>query len=141
VLAATPDSLASDAYVFPTRTGRRIGESNFSNHILRPAVKRASENWPRPRFHHYPNRSRRAFLRRTFCSLLYALNEPGPVIMDELGHADDGITLRIYAQVMRRAENERQAFRDLVEGGVLAAQARITDARTKTKQAIGAEGP
>ena len=31
-------------------------------------------------------------------------------------HTDPGLTLRVYAQVMRQAPPEREALRDLVEG-------------------------
>jgi hypothetical protein len=36
--------------------------------------------------------------------------------MDELGHADPGLALRIYRQAMRRDEDERAKLRALVEG-------------------------
>jgi hypothetical protein len=35
--------------------------------------------------------------------------------MDELGHADEGLALRVYAQTMRR-DGELVALRALVEG-------------------------
>jgi integrase len=34
-------------------------------------------------------------LRHTFCSLLYALGEDPGVVMDELGHTDASLALRI----------------------------------------------
>jgi integrase len=55
-------------------------------------------------------------LRRTFASLLYALGETPAVVMAEMGHADPGLALRIYAQAMGRDEDERSKLRALVEG-------------------------
>ncbi len=40
--------------------------------------------------------------------------------MDEMGHADQGLALRVYAQAMRRGEDETAQLRALVEGGVMA---------------------
>ena len=48
-------------------------------------------------------------LRRTFCSLLYALGEDPGVVMDEMGHTDPGLALRVYRQSMRRGEDEGRA--------------------------------
>jgi integrase len=54
-------------------------------------------------------------LRRTFASLLYALGESPRTVMAEMGHADEGLALRVYAQTMRRDE-DLVALRALVEG-------------------------
>jgi hypothetical protein len=40
--------------------------------------------------------------------------------MDEMGHIDPGLALRVYALAMRRGEDETSQFRALVEGGVMA---------------------
>lgn len=40
--------------------------------------------------------------------------------MVEMGHTDPGLALRVYAQAMRRSDDETAALRELVEGGVLA---------------------
>ena len=37
--------------------------------------------------------------------------------MDEMGHTDPGLALRIYRQTMRRGDEEKAALRELVEGG------------------------
>jgi integrase len=55
-------------------------------------------------------------LRRTFASVLYALGEDPGVIMDEMGHTDPALALRIYRQSMRRDEDERTKLKALVEG-------------------------
>ncbi len=61
-------------------------------------------------------------LRRTFCSLLYALGEDPGVVMDEMGHTDPELALRVYRQAMRRGEEEKTQLRALVEGGTLPAE-------------------
>ena len=43
-------------------------------------------------------------LRRTFASVLYALGEPPPVVMAEMGHTSPGLALKVYAQAMRLGE-------------------------------------
>jgi integrase len=50
-------------------------------------------------------------LRRTFASLLYAL-----YVMQQMGHTDPKLALRIYAQAMRRGEEEKAALEELVQG-------------------------
>lgn len=57
-------------------------------------------------------------LRRTFASLLYAIGEPAPVVMQELGHTHPGLALRIYAAAMRRDDDENGRLRALIEGGL-----------------------
>jgi len=53
-------------------------------------------------------------LRRTFASLLFALGEPHPVVMLEMGHTTAQMTLGIYAHAMRRSDEERSRIVDLV---------------------------
>jgi len=55
-------------------------------------------------------------LRRTFCSLLYALGEDPGTVMDEMGHTDPELALRVYRQAMRRGELEKAQLQALVEG-------------------------
>ena len=59
-------------------------------------------------------------LRRTFCSLLYALGEDPGTVMDEMGHTDPALALRVHRQAMRRGEDQTAELRALVEGEVLA---------------------
>jgi integrase len=60
-------------------------------------------------------------LRRTFCSVLYALGEDPGTVMDEMGHANPALALRVYRQAMRRGEDEKAQLRALVEGAEVAA--------------------
>jgi hypothetical protein len=48
--------------------------------------------------------------------VLYALGEDPGVVMDEMGHTDHALALRVYRQAMRRGEDEKAAIRALVEG-------------------------
>jgi hypothetical protein len=48
--------------------------------------------------------------------VLYAIGEDPGTVMDEMGHADPGLGLRIYRQAMRRDEAERAKLRALIEG-------------------------
>jgi integrase len=42
-------------------------------------------------------------LRRTFCSLLLEAGATVPYVMDQAGHKDPQVTLRIYASVLKRS--------------------------------------
>jgi integrase len=58
-------------------------------------------------------------LRRTFASVLYALGRSPVDVMDQLGHTDPKLALRIYARAMRRDPGEVDRLRSLagVTGG------------------------
>jgi integrase len=55
-------------------------------------------------------------LRRTFASVGYAIGEDPGMVMDEMGHTDEGLALSVYREAKRRDEGEREALRSLVEG-------------------------
>ena len=112
----TPQS----AYVFATSSGGRLSPDNFRNRVLRAAVKLAGERLEADGLPPLPDKLTPHSLRRTFCSLLYALGEDPGVVMDEMGHTDPALALRVYRQAMRRGEDEKAALAALVEGGVLA---------------------
>ena len=101
------------AYVFPTRGGRQ-GTHNLRARVVNTAVKRANENLVEQDLPPLPDRIAPHSLRRTFCSLLYALGEDPGVVMDEMGHTDPGLALRVYRQAMRRGDGEKAALRALV---------------------------
>jgi integrase len=104
-----------NAYVFPTRTGVRLGPDNFRNRVLAAAVRRADKRLAEQAHPPLPKLTPHS-LRRTFCSLLYALGESPPVVMQEMGHTDPKLALRVYAQAMRRDEHQQAELRALVEG-------------------------
>lgn len=105
-----------DAYVFATSTGRRPGRDNVRNRVLAPAVKLASSRLVERGFAPLPDGLTPHALRRTFASVLYALGEDPGVVMDEMGHSDPALALRIYRQAMRREADEKERLRALVEG-------------------------
>lgn len=56
-------------------------------------------------------------LRRTFISLLLAIGDEVPYVMQQVGHATPQVTLGIYAKVMFRRDGERERLRRLVGRG------------------------
>jgi integrase len=116
VRASGTVSLDPDAYVFPTTSGKQFGIENFRNRVLAGSVRDANKALTRAGEAPLPEGITPHSLRRTFASLLYALGEAPPVVMAEMGHADPGLALRIYAQAMGRDDAERSRLRALVEG-------------------------
>jgi integrase len=129
------DTTDPDAYVFPTLTGGKLSPENFRNRVLgRPAiivdgeeekagtgaVGRANKWLAAAKLAPLPTGITPHSLRRTFASVLYALGEDPGVVMDEMGHTDPGLALRIYRQSMRRGDDEKAALKALVEGVQLA---------------------
>lgn len=105
----------ADALVFPTSTGRPLSASNVRRRVLAPAIERAdaalAENGLAP----LPVGLTPHSLRRTFASLLFALGEPPPYVMSQMGHTTASLTLAIYAKEMHRRDGEHQRLRALVE--------------------------
>ncbi len=75
-------------YVFATLSGGRMSPDNFRSRVLRAAVKLAGERLEAEGLSPLPDKLTPHSLRRTFCSLLYALGEAPPVVMVEMGHTD-----------------------------------------------------
>jgi integrase len=119
-LRAGRGSIDQDAYVFATGRGGLMSDDNFRSRVLRATVKRANENLECEDLPPLPDKLTPHSLRRTFCSLLYALGEDPGTVMDEMGHTDPALALRVYRQAMRRGEEEKAQMRALVEGGVWA---------------------
>jgi hypothetical protein len=59
--------------------------------------------------------------------------------MDEMGHSDPELALRIYRQAMRREEGERERLRVLIEGAPLgeSAEKGRTAADTEDSASVG----
>lgn len=122
------------AYVFATLPGGRLSPDNFRSRVLgKPATVKDGKEVPGKGAIAAANNQLEAdglpplpakltphSLRRTSCSLLYALGETPPVVMAEMGHTDPGLALKVYAQAMRRGEDEQAQLRALVEGDVMA---------------------
>jgi integrase len=117
--AATPHPVP-DAYVFATPAGARPSTTKVRDSKLAPALRRASKRLIERDLAPLPEGITPHSLRRTFCSVLYALGEDPGVVMDEMGHTDPALALRIYRQAMRRGEDEKAALRALVEDGIVA---------------------
>ena len=107
---------ASTAYVFPTRTGARMSPDNFRTRVLSAVVKRANANLEAAGAQPLPDGLTPHSLRRTFATVLYALGEAPPNVMQEMGHTDPALALRVYAQAMRFDETQKAQLRALVEG-------------------------
>src|SRR2546421_13023289 len=90
------------------------GPDNFRNRVLAAAVKRANENLDKRELAPLRKLTPHS-LRRTFCSLLYALGESPPVVMAEMGHTDPGLALKVYAQAMRLDPEQNAQLKALVE--------------------------
>jgi integrase len=115
-LSANRGGRDSQALVFPTRTGRKMGDDNFRNRVLAGAVKLANEQLGKAKEPPLPGKLTPHGLRHTFCSLLYAVGEDARTVMAELGHSDPALSLRVYAHSMRYGEREREQLRRLIEG-------------------------
>jgi integrase len=107
---------ATDDYVFPTRRGGRQSEDNIRSRVLRATVDRANENLTKKKLPPLPGGLTPHSLRRTFASILYAIGEDPGIVMDEMGHTDPGLALRVYRQSMRRGEDEKAHLWALIDG-------------------------
>lgn len=107
---------ASEAHVFSTLKGGRPSPNNLRSRVLKVAVERANKNLAKDKLAPLPERITPHSLRRTFASVLYALGEDPGIVMDEMGHTNPGLALRVYRQSMRRGEDEKAQLRALIEG-------------------------
>lgn len=107
---------ASDALVFCTTTGRRLGATNIRRRILGQAVTRANAKLAADGFGPLPKGLTPHSLRRTFASLLFAIGEPPPYVMAQMGHTTPNLTLAIYARQMDRRDGEPERLKALVGG-------------------------
>lgn len=106
----------STTFVFATRLGARQDPHNLRPRVLGAAIERANASLAHRGMPPLPQGITPHSLRRTFASVLYALGEDPGVVMDEMGHPDPGLALRIYRQAMRRGDEERARLRELLEG-------------------------
>jgi integrase len=109
-------SIAPDDYVFATARGSEPKQSNIRRRVFDKAVARANEKLTGAGDVPLPEGLTPHKLRHTFASILVALGvDPGSV-MDQLGHADPGFTLRVYRHGMRRDPAAKEHLRALVGG-------------------------
>ena len=114
-------TLTPDALVFATSEGHRFGASNVRRRVLAKAVERANVRLAEAELPPLPAALTPHSLRRTYCSMLYALGQSPPEVMAEMGHTDPKLALSIYAQAMRRDQGDDERLRALVEGADWAA--------------------
>lgn len=107
---------ASDALVFCTTTGHRLGATNIRRRVLDKAVKHANTQLAVDGLEPLPDGLTPHSLRRTFASLLFAIGETPPYVMAQMGHTTPNLTLAIYARQMDRRDGEPDRLRTLVEG-------------------------
>ena len=105
----------AEDFVFGTATGARQSPSNVRGRVLARAIERADARLAERDEAPLPQLTPHA-LRRSFASILYAIGEPPPVVMAEMGHTDPALALAIYAQSMRRDEGENERLEALVSG-------------------------
>ena len=105
-----------DAYVLPTRTGRRQHECKVRDGTLGGAVTRANANLAANDLTPLPENLTPNSLRRTFATVLYAIGEAPPIVMAEMRHTSPDLALRVYAQTMRLSDGERDGLAALVAG-------------------------
>ncbi len=106
---------APDALVFATTTGAQQGATNVRRRVLDRAVERANERLTAEGIEPLPVRLTPHSLRRTFASLLFALDEPPPYVMAQMGHTTANLTLNVYARQMDRRDGEPERLSALVE--------------------------
>jgi integrase len=105
---ATARRAGHDDLVFPTAARTRRTKDNARQRVIVPVVARADELLAERGQQPLPAGVTAHKLRHTFASILAALNEPMPYVMQQLGHADPKFTLRVYAHAMRRGDDERE---------------------------------
>jgi integrase len=105
-----------DALVFGSSVGAWLGATNVRKRIMARAVEVADEQLGKRGDEGLPGGLTPHSLRRTFASLLFAIGEPPPYVMAQMGHTTSSLTLEIYARQMDRRDGEPGRLRALVNG-------------------------
>jgi integrase len=105
-----------DAFVFQASSRRPLERNNARQRILAPAIQLANGALAHEGLALLPAGLTFHSLRRTFASLLYALGEPPPYVMNQIGHTTPALTLALYAKHMSRRDGEQARLTALVEG-------------------------
>ena len=111
--AASP---SPDGYVFSTRTGRRLSRDNTRTRVLARAHELADLVLLHDDRAPLPERLTQHSLRHTYISLRVAIGDDPAAISRDAGHADMGVTFRIYTHVMALQDGDRERLRGLVSG-------------------------
>jgi integrase len=94
--------------VFATRAGTAFLRENFRNRVFGPAVERANHRRSGAGLPPLPEGLSPHKLRHTAISLWFVAGYELPRVMQMAGHADSGVTLRIYAHVMSTEAGEHE---------------------------------
>jgi integrase len=105
-----------DTLVFCTSAGKRLSISNVRSRILIPAVELANKQLVAAGQEPLQVGLTPYSLRRTFASLLYAIGEAPPYVMQQMGHTSPNLALAIYAKCMDRRDGEPERLKALVKG-------------------------
>jgi integrase len=123
---------APDSLVFGTAAGNALGATNVRRRVLGKAITLANTQLIADGFDPLPEGLTPHSLRRTFASLLFAIGEPPPYVMAQMGHTTPNLTLAIYARQMDRRDCEPERLKALVEGREWAAPGSSTDLSAAT---------
>ena len=102
--------------VFVTATGTPRSRHNLRQDVVDTSVAHAHRLAEERGLQPLPLGITPHKLRHTFASILVAIGRDPTYVMQQLGHTDPAFTLRVYAHVMRRSEDERERLKALVEG-------------------------
>ena len=102
--------------VFGTSTGGAHHRSQIRQRVLAKAIENANERLSSDEGELIPTGITPHSLRRTFASILFAIGEPPPYVMAQLGHTTAELTLSLYARQMDRRDGEPERLKALVEG-------------------------
>jgi integrase len=118
--ARLADPSATDL-VFATTSGGRLSETNIRRRIIAKAVELANTALLEADGDPIEVRLTPHSLRRTFASLLFAIGEDAPYVMQQMGHTTSNLTLEVYARAMHRRDGEKERLAALVRGDEWAA--------------------
>jgi integrase len=117
---AASKKTAPDDPVFVTSGGRPRSRHNMRQDVVERVVAHAHRLVEERGLQPLPLGITPHKLRHTFASILVAIGKDPTYVMQQLGHTDPAFTLRVYAHMMRRSEDERKRLKALVEGHVWA---------------------
>ena len=117
---AASERAGPDDPVFITSAGKPRSRHNIRQDVVDAVVAHANKLVEERGLQPLPLGITPHKLRHTFASILVAIGKDPTYVMQQLGHTDPAFTLRVYAHVMRRSEDERERLRALVEGHVWA---------------------
>jgi integrase len=111
-----PTDAGPDSFVFTTARGTPRDKDNVAARVIRPVIERADELLEERDEIPLPARLSAHKLRHTYASILAACGEDFPYVVDQMGHSDERVTLRVYTHMMSRRDGERERLRALVAG-------------------------